>query len=61
MPDAGRKAVGRFGHNSVTTPLQVVERRMPEKGLEPAEDDDTSIPSVALIRAARLEDLELMK
>ena len=38
MPDAGRKAVGRFGHNSVTTPLQVVERRMPEGGLEPPRD-----------------------
>jgi hypothetical protein len=35
MPDAGQKAVGRFGHKPVTTPLQVVERKVPEGGLEP--------------------------
>jgi hypothetical protein len=34
MPDAGRKAVAHFGHNSVTARLQVIERGMPEGGLE---------------------------
>jgi integrase len=38
MPEAGRKAVGHFGHNSVTVPLQIIERRVPEGGLEPPRD-----------------------